>query len=375
MCELLTGLSIVSTLPARGLGELARRAAERPELHYLLDRPGPDTLARIERVDPEFARALAAYRHEYGCRALRYEVAEPTLGESPELLLRLIRDQVSASFDPEGVAGETDRRRARALEEAHRILASRSSGDRRRFERALGRAQDAYPVREDNEWYTVSAPLALVRLAALEVGRRLAERGQIEDPDDVFFLEEPEARAALRAEADRRRLVRRRQGERAWVGAHPGPSSYGRPPGPPPSLRTLPDEVRLINEAILWYVERILETERGGRAQVTAGRLAGIGASPGRYSGPARVIMGEDEFDRLEAGDVVVCPITSPVWSVVFPSMGALVTDTGGILSHPAIIAREYGVPAVVATGNATSVLRDGQRVTIDGTAGVVEVA
>jgi pyruvate,water dikinase len=85
--------------------------------------------------------------------------------------------------------------------------------------------------------------------------------------------------------------------------------------------------------------------------------------------------MDEVEFDRLEVGDVVVCPITSPVWSVVFPSVGALVTDAGGILSHPAIIAREYRVPAVVATGNATSVLRDGQRVTVDGSAGVVEVA
>ncbi|HET6918453.1 MAG TPA: PEP-utilizing enzyme [Jiangellaceae bacterium] len=84
------------------------------------------------------------------------------------------------------------------------------------------------------------------------------------------------------------------------------------------------------------------------------------------------MITSEAEFDRLRAGDVLVCPVTSPVWSVLFPSIGALVTDTGGILSHPAIIAREYGVPAVVATGNGTAVLHDGQLVTVDGTAGVV---
>jgi pyruvate,water dikinase len=71
----------------------------------------------------------------------------------------------------------------------------------------------------------------------------------------------------------------------------------------------------------------------------------------------------------------VVCPITSPVWSVVFPSIGALVTDTGGILSHPAIIAREYRIPAVVGTGNATELLHDGQAVTVDGSAGTVRVA
>lgn len=376
VCELLSGLSIVSTRPARGLTELAHRVAERPELRALLDRPDGETLARIEEADPEFARDFATYRHVYGCRALRYEVAEPTLGESPQLLLRLIRDQLSASFDPEGLAEETQLHRAGALDEARRILAPRPSEDRRRFERALRHAQEAYPVREDNEWYTVSAPLALTRFAAQEMARRLALRGQIEDPEDVFFLEVPEARAALRDGAERRSLVRRRRGEQAWVEAHPGPSSYGRPPSPPPSLTALPDAVRLINEAILWYMERIFEADRSGNPQgVPAGRLSGIGASPGRYTGPARVLRGEGEFDRLEAGDVVVCPITSPVWSVVFPSMGALVTDTGGILSHPAIIAREYRVPAVVATGNATSVLRDGQNITVDGTAGVVEVA
>ena len=85
--------------------------------------------------------------------------------------------------------------------------------------------------------------------------------------------------------------------------------------------------------------------------------------------------MGEHQFGKIRAGDVVVCPVTSPAWSVVFPSMGALVTDGGGILSHPAIIAREHGIPAVVGTGNATSVLRDGQRVTVDGGTGVVEIA
>jgi len=85
-------------------------------------------------------------------------------------------------------------------------------------------------------------------------------------------------------------------------------------------------------------------------------------------------VMGEHELGKIRGGAVVVCPVTSPTWSVVFPSMGALVTDGGGILSHPAIIAREYGIPAVVGTGNGTSVLRDGQRVTVDGSTGVVDV-
>ena len=102
--------------------------------------------------------------------------------------------------------------------------------------------------------------------------------------------------------------------------------------------------------------------------------LEGIAASPGRSTGPVRVVMDESDFDKLRPGDVLVCPVTSPVWSVLFPSIGALVTDSGGLLSHPAIIAREYGLPAVVATGNATALLHDDQVVTVDGSSGQVEV-
>jgi pyruvate,water dikinase len=112
-----------------------------------------------------------------------------------------------------------------------------------------------------------------------------------------------------------------------------------------------------------------------GRAgEMREGIVAGTPASPGLYTGTVRVVMGEHQFRKIRPGDVVVCPVTSPVWSVVFPTMGALVTDRGGILSHPAIIAREHGIPAVVGTGNATDVLEDGQRVTVDGGRGLVEL-
>jgi pyruvate,water dikinase len=127
--------------------------------------------------------------------------------------------------------------------------------------------------------------------------------------------------------------------------------------------------------ALLWYLDRVIEAASSSHAQQAGAQvLDGLAASPGRYTGPARVVMDEFDFGKLRLGDVLVCPVTSPVWSVLFPSIGALVTDAGGLLSHPAIIAREYGVPAVVATGNATALLRDGQAVTVDGTAGRIEV-
>ncbi len=208
------------------------------------------------------------------------------------------------------------------------------------------------------------------------MGRRLADRGQITRCDDVFFLEQHEARAALRDAAPRQAVVAQRKGERAWVEAHPGPASYGTPPGPPPPLWVMPPEGRFAMEAVLWYMGQGLESTRSQRVQPdSAHRIDGIAASPGRYTGPVRVIRDEGEFAKIEQGDVVVCPITSPVWSLLFASIGGLVTDTGGILSHAAIIAREYGVPAVVATGNATRLLHDGQIVTVDGSLGLVEVA
>ena len=125
--------------------------------------------------------------------------------------------------------------------------------------------------------------------------------------------------------------------------------------------------------ALVWYMDRVFEAVPSNREQQADGRvLNGIPASPGRYTGRVRLITNESDFDRLQPGEVMVCPITSPVWSVLFPSVGALVTDTGGVLSHPAIIAREYQVPAVVATGNATVLLHDGQLVTVDGSSGEI---
>jgi rifampicin phosphotransferase len=365
-CELLAGLSATSTAPSRALAGLAELADRRPAVRRLLLDRGP--VGTVLDADEEFAAAFADFLRTHGCRALRYEVAEQNLDERPDLVLGLLADQLTAGFDPERTAAALTARREDAAADVRRRLASPQ--DRARFDRALARAIKAYPVREGNEYFTISAPLALVRRAALGIGHRLADRGLLDRLDDVFYLEPDEARAALRDGTERRDAINRAKGERAWVLVHPGPASYGTDPGPPPAFDSLPAEARLANEGFLWAVDRIMGPQHSARGGADA--VTGIPASPGDHTGPVRVIRNEAEFDRLRAGDVLVCPVTSPVWSVLFPSVGALVTDSGGILSHPAIIAREYGVPAVVATGNGTSALRDGQIVTVDGTAGVV---
>jgi pyruvate,water dikinase len=350
-------------------------AVGRPAVRALIERADRAAAGQLRAADPEFAAAFDEYQREFGVRGLRYEVAEATLAESPEITLATLRDQLRRGYQPSGHVDALAARRAAAAAEARAGLAGRSQAERRRFDRALARAQQAHPVHEENEFYTISAPIALVRYALLELGRRLADRGAIAARDDVFFLEIEEALDALTQGGDRRELVARRKGERAWVLAHPGPASYGTNPGPPPPLHVLPQGLRTAMEAVLWAVDRGFAAERSAQRHATGSTtVRGIAASAGRYTGTARVVMGEHEFAKLEAGDVLVCPITSPVWSVLFSRIGALVTDNGGVLSHPAIIAREYAIPAVVATGNATAVLRDGQRVTVDGSAGVVDV-
>jgi pyruvate,water dikinase len=370
MLTLLEGLSTTSTEPARQLAHLAGLARDRPAIRELLARIDKTTPARLAETDAEFAEAFADYVEATGHRALRFDVVDPNLAELPHLLLRLVADQLELPFAPDQVAEEARRRRNEAADEARARLASRSPADRERFERALARAREAYPAAEDKTWHTQAVETALLRYLGLEIGRRLVERAQLTTIDDVFFLEADDARSAMFDGADRSETARVARGRRAWAIANPGPLGFGEPPGSPP-FELLPPAARFVNEAAMWGFAQFFGTP----VEATEGAVTGTPASPGRYTGPVRVVMGEHEFAKIRPGDVVVCPVTSPVWSVVFPTMGALVTDSGGILSHPAIIAREHAIPAVVGTGNGTDVLRDGQRVTVDGGTGRVELA
>jgi pyruvate,water dikinase len=126
---------------------------------------------------------------------------------------------------------------------------------------------------------------------------------------------------------------------------------------------------------MLWGItkERI-EQWLSGAAGEGAKRLTGMPASPGVAEGPARVVLSAEEIVKVKEGEILVAPITAPSWNPVFLKVKATVTDIGGIMSHTAIVCREYGLPAVVGTGFATKVIKDGQRIRVDGTNGVVEI-
>jgi phosphohistidine swiveling domain-containing protein len=372
--ELLGGLSETSSAPAHAMAALAERARPNPRLRQLLAASGARTADLLAEADPAFAEAFTGYVQQWARRAITYDLSDPTLAERPDLLLRLIHDQVVREYNADADAAALVARRVKAAAEARAQLSGRPAVDRERFDRLLSRAERAYPVREEHGFFDCSTPIALARSAYLEAGRRLADRSRTNRKTDIFFLEADEVEAALQDSQPYQRVVERRKGERAWVLANPGPASYGKRPGVP-SFAGLPPESRGMHEAVMWTVERTFAPAQSNRKQTDGSALSGIAASAGEYTGPVRVIRDETEFHKIQPGDVLVCPITSPVWSILFASVGALVTDTGGILSHSAIIAREYRVPAVVATGNGTELLRDGQIVTVNGSTGKVVAA
>ncbi len=357
---LLQGLSNTSTASTDELAALARRASQRIATRELLEARTPDILKRLDDVDPPVAKELRQYLQFWGLRPIGPEAGCPTVADQPHLVADLIADLLSDD-------GQRDLSTARValVEEARTQL---TGAARRRFDAALAYAERVYPLREDNVLLTDQLPMGLLRRVALEAGRRLVTLGLLGRAEEAVMLTADELREALRTRLDVRRIVSRRKAEHAWVRANPGPMTYGPEPGKAPDLRGLPAPARRINRALLWMMEHELTVP----PKANGNSIAGLGVSSGVYRGRVRVIRTADQLHTLRAGEVLVCPTTSAAWMMVFRRAGAIVADTGSVLSHTAIVAREFALPAVVAAANATSSLVDGEEVEVDGTRGVV---
>ena len=228
---------------------------------------------------------------------------------------------------------------------------------RRRFDRLLATAQRYAVVREQQTRdFTLGWPL--LRRCALRLGEQLQRRHLITSPADVFFLTRAELQTALadRESAPLRDAVARRRA--IW--------ERQRRLAAPLQLGTPPALGRRIYAGAM-------EAMRAGRTR-PEGALAGQPASPGRATGRVRIILDPTDFARLEEGEVLVARATTPAWTPLFARAAAVVTDGGTLAAHASLIAREYGIPAVVATGDATRRLRDRQLVTVDGNTGAVEI-
>ncbi|HSK94729.1 MAG TPA: PEP/pyruvate-binding domain-containing protein [Candidatus Angelobacter sp.] len=260
----------------------------------------------------------------------------------------------SAIRPPEEHAALVEARHA--AEEAAFAALSPSPRRLRTFRRLLADAQHLVPLREEQvAELTMAWPV--MRRAVLRIGGELAARGVIAEPDDIFFMTRDEVLAALaegesaaRVDVRARRATRERQ-------ARLQPPLFVGPLHP--------------------ILKKLMDGMSGalGAAPSEAAIVSGTPASPGRASGPVRVVRGPEQFDELEPGEILVAPITAPAWTPLFHRAAAVVTDVGSAASHASIIAREYGIPAVVGCGDATSRLQTGMRVTVDGGAGNVEPA
>jgi phosphohistidine swiveling domain-containing protein len=357
---LLQGLSDTSTASTDELAALARRAGERIATRELLEARTPDILKRLDDIDPPVAKELRQYLQFWGLRPIGPEAGCPTVAEQPHLVADLIADLLSDD-------GQRNLSTARTalVEEARTQL---TGAARQRFDAALAYAERVYPLREDNVLLTDQLPTGLLRRVALEAGGRLVRLGLLGRAEDAVMPAAEELREALRTRLDVRRVVSRRRAEHAWVRANPGPMTYGPEPGKAPDLRGLPAPARRVNRALLWMMEHELTAP----PKVNGSAIVGLGVSSGVYRGRVRVIRTADQLHTLRAGEVLVCPTTSAAWMMVFRRAGAIVADTGSVLSHTAIVAREFALPAVVAAVNATSNLADGDEVTVDGTRGEV---
>jgi len=227
----------------------------------------------------------------------------------------------------------------------------------RAFRRLLADAQHLVPIREE-QTAELTLPWPVMRRAVLRIGEELGRRGSIEAADDAFFLTRAEVLEALAGAGDHQLgdVVRSRR-----------------------ALRE--EQARLVPPVFIGRINRFIRSFwEGYPAQFGAVRsdsalASGVPAAPGRATGSVRVIRGPREWDQLQAGEILVAPLTAPAWTPLFTRAAAVVTDTGSAASHASIIAREYGIPAVVGCGDATARLRTGMRVTVDGSAGNVEPA
>ncbi len=338
-----------------GLKEVFLSTAEE-ELH---DKLAADDKGRVWLGD------FAPFLERFGARTvIPDELSEKTWQENPTPVLGTLRAYIAqgGNYDFERITRETAAERQKQIE-----LTLGKIGDpaeREKFRNMLTSARKFQQAMEDDNYYHLWS-FTLIRKVALEIGRRLHAAGVLDSAEDVVFLYRDQMERAVIDLAsgvyDLRpfNMLARAQKARweSWCQLQP-PSYIG----------DLPDE---IEDAVLnnfWGV-------RGRRhLEQMEAEISGLGASAGRVEGIARHVRGPQDFAKIQPGEIMICGATNPAWTPVFTKIAAVVTDQGGTLSHTAIIAREYGLPAVLGTIHGTKRIPNGARIRVDGTTGKVEI-
>jgi phosphohistidine swiveling domain-containing protein len=362
----LLGYDSIPVQAEKALYDLAQWCLERTDLAtYLADTPTATLAERWKDVRPaegvdaddwcQWQDRFREHLDRYGHSIYDLDFAKPVPADKPTPILELLKLYLSErGTNPH----ERQRQFAQRREQVTEETLGRLKGLKLKiFRKVLGWAQHLAPLREDGIT-NIGLGYPLLRRMLRELGRRIAQAGAIAQADDIFWLRENEAKeaaSALDGGAPLSDLTEQVQERKAVWRAK-------RQATPPPQLP--PSKKVLGLDADIWLAASA-EDQMGET-------IKGVGASPGRVTATAQVLHGPEDFHQLQPGDILVAGITTPAWTPLFAMAAGVVTDVGGPLSHGSIVAREYGIPAVLGTGVATRRIRSGQVVTVDGSEGMV---
>jgi rifampicin phosphotransferase len=361
--EVLQGFPSIALDSARGLWQLSRKVRENAELRELFDNNQVEQLkAKLPASETgrAFLRDLDAYLQDFGWRADSvYELNRPAWREDPSIPLGAIQGYLTIGDEggPDAQYQQAVDRREQLLANARAKLAGKPD-KLSEFNRLYAQAERFTPISEDHNHYIDQMGDIQLRYPALEIGRRLVARGLLEKPEDIFFVYFRELRGSIEG-ADRRQAVAERKQEWEKFSRVVPPPIIGVPP---------PFSGDPVEELLMRFFGTPVEPSSDPAV------INGIAASPGTAHGRAKVVRDLTEASKVSQGDVLVCEMTLPPWTPLFSTVSAVVADTGGVLSHCAIVAREYRIPCVVGTAVGTAVLKDGMMLTVDGTRGLVRI-
>ena len=341
--DLLGGAQTRTEDSNQALAELAHLLRSDPELLALVAALGSENITEQLGQDPRlagFAAGLQGFLNEYGRRETTSPllVSEPTLADSPGIVLGMVLALADAPATEDGISSKSASAHKRLLE--HWFL--RSARLSTLSQRLVHSAREAVAFREDTHFYFTAA-LPVLRASLLHIGERLQHAGILQNPEEVFHLRWSELTGISDpslipsgAAVLLRRAITTRSAKRAELSGVP-----------------------------MFDASVFFPTSQAGDALIT-----GTPAGSGSATGTARIIREASDFEKLGPGEILVCPYTNPAWTPLFKRAAAVVVDTGSAASHAAIVAREYGIPAVMGTGIGTTVITDGQKITVDGTHG-----
>ena len=361
---LMRGASPVSAGASEELERLiaAIRADRKAQELLMSEGDAAATLRELRAVDGEAGAAMTAYLELVGNRLLDgFDISEPSALELPDQLLRAIRTAVETGVGDSSVEAPIAEVRSKVPEK-----------HRESFDELLGEARLLYRLRDERGVYSDIWASGIMRRAVLAAGRRVTSSGRIHAPEHLLDASFDEMRALVEGSggpsADE---LAARADYRNSHTAKDAPATLGSPPPPPPDPSTLPPAAGRLMRATGLALGALFGSSE---AEHDEDRLRGLAASPGVYEGSARLVSGPADFNRIVKGEVLVTVSTSEAFNILLPLLGGIVTDSGGLLSHSAIVAREYGIPGVVGTRDATERIPDGARVRVDGDAGEVTV-